>query len=211
MAHCSPIYFLFMCTEAGHGILVRVPGRDYKLWHDELETCISWIHSIRQAREQANSPSKPEPTSEKELAKLLLDPAALENPERQGYLNKQGGSIKTWKKRWFIMKETYLFYFSDKEDPNPKGIICLKEASVDRCAQDLGRKHSFCIKTPDRQYFIGASNEAEEEEWIAAIMKKAGQSWSSSVRMSGNFSALSIGGKDRSSSRSLSAVSTNSE
>lgn len=28
-----------------------------------------------------------------------------------GWLSKQGGSIKTWKKRWFILKDYVLFYY----------------------------------------------------------------------------------------------------
>jgi hypothetical protein len=35
-----------------------------------------------------------------------LDPA-----EKDGYMTKQGGSIKTWKRRWFVLKGPNLYYF----------------------------------------------------------------------------------------------------
>lgn len=33
------------------------------------------------------------------------------NPEREGYLAKQGGRVKTWKRRWFILTGNCLYYF----------------------------------------------------------------------------------------------------
>jgi len=35
------------------------------------------------------------------------------NPERDGYLVKQGGRIKTWKRRWFVLTGNCLYYFKD--------------------------------------------------------------------------------------------------
>ncbi len=35
----------------------------------------------------------------------------LSQTERAGWLTKQGGKRKTWKKRWFILKEASLFYY----------------------------------------------------------------------------------------------------
>ncbi|ELR17763.1 uncharacterized protein ACA1_065830 [Acanthamoeba castellanii str. Neff] len=50
-----------------------------------------------------------EPAAEQEGA--LLDPADAEGPaERDGLLFKEGGQWKTWKQRWFILKNAKLFY-----------------------------------------------------------------------------------------------------
>jgi hypothetical protein len=37
--------------------------------------------------------------------------ASLTNPDKDGYLMKQGGNIKTWKKRWCVLKDGSIFYF----------------------------------------------------------------------------------------------------
>jgi hypothetical protein len=37
--------------------------------------------------------------------------ASLPNPDKDGYLTKQGGNIKTWKKRWCVLKDGSIFYF----------------------------------------------------------------------------------------------------
>ena len=37
--------------------------------------------------------------------------ASLDPPTHAGWLTKQGGSIKTWKRRWMVLKGTTLYYF----------------------------------------------------------------------------------------------------
>jgi hypothetical protein len=37
------------------------------------------------------------------------------NAEMKGYLVKQGGRIKTWKKRWFVLSDNCLYYFKTSE------------------------------------------------------------------------------------------------
>jgi hypothetical protein len=53
-----------------------------------------------------NRPSKPLP-----FALQGISVASLPNPDKDGYLTKQGGNIKTWKKRWCVLKDGSIFYF----------------------------------------------------------------------------------------------------
>jgi len=41
--------------------------------------------------------------------------ASLQPADREGWMTKQGGSYKSWKKRWFVLKGTQLFYFKNKK------------------------------------------------------------------------------------------------
>lgn len=43
---------------------------------------------------------------------------SLLNPEMEGYLVKMGGSIKTYKKRWFVLKGNTLYYFKSQKVRN---------------------------------------------------------------------------------------------
>ena len=36
-------------------------------------------------------------------------------PKKEGWLTKQGGSIKTWKKRFFVLETTKLAYYKEEE------------------------------------------------------------------------------------------------
>lgn len=42
-----------------------------------------------------------------------------------GWLRKQGGMVKSWHRRWFVLNGDYLFYFAKEDDVRPLGMICL--------------------------------------------------------------------------------------
>lgn len=46
--------------------------------------------------------------------------------DREGWLWKQGGRYKTWKRRWFILNDNCLYYFEFTTDKEPRGIIPLE-------------------------------------------------------------------------------------
>ena len=49
-------------------------------------------------------------------------------PEKAGWLYSQGDIIKTWRRRWFVLKQGFLFRFGDadvKPSTRPRGIVDL--------------------------------------------------------------------------------------
>ena len=52
------------------------------------------------------------------------------NPDREGWLWKQGGRYKSWKRRWFILNDNCLYYFEYTTDKEPRGIIPLENIQV---------------------------------------------------------------------------------
>lgn len=57
------------------------------------------------------------------------------NPDREGWLMKQGGRYKSWKRRWFILNDNCLYYFEYTTDKEPRGIIPLENIEVSVCAR----------------------------------------------------------------------------
>jgi len=48
----------------------------------------------------------------------------LVDPDYEGYLWKEGGNVKNWKKRWFVLKDFCLYYFdTNKPDSLALGVI----------------------------------------------------------------------------------------
>ena len=47
--------------------------------------------------------------------------------KREGYLETRGGANRAWKRRYFVVLGTRLFYFSDEKRERPLGAIELKE------------------------------------------------------------------------------------
>jgi cytohesin len=52
------------------------------------------------------------------------------NPDKEGWLWKQGGRYKSWKRRWFILNDNCLYYFEFTTDKEPRGIIPLENIMV---------------------------------------------------------------------------------
>ena len=43
------------------------------------------------------------------------------SPDKEGWLVKQGGSWKNWKRRWFVLSDSCLYYFKHTAENVPKG------------------------------------------------------------------------------------------
>lgn len=44
------------------------------------------------------------------------------SPDKEGWLVKQGGSWKNWKRRWFVLSDSCLYYFKHTAENVPKGL-----------------------------------------------------------------------------------------
>uniref|UniRef100_A0A671PJR7 Cytohesin-1-like n=1 Tax=Sinocyclocheilus anshuiensis TaxID=1608454 RepID=A0A671PJR7_9TELE len=112
------------------------------------------------------------------------------NPDREGWLLKLGGRVKTWKRRWFILTDNCLYYFEYTTDKEPRGIIPLENLSI-REVDDSKKPNCFELFIPDNKdqvikackteadgrvvegnhtfYRISAPTTEEKEEWINSI------------------------------------------
>lgn len=112
------------------------------------------------------------------------------NPDREGWLLKEGGRVKTWKRRWFILTDNCLYYFQYTTDKEPKGIIPLENLSVREVndphkqfclelflPESTGQAIKACKTDQDgkvvvgkhQSYRISAASAEERAEWIQAI------------------------------------------
>eukprot|EP01088_Endostelium_zonatum_P000966 TRINITY_DN11243_c0_g1_i1.p1 TRINITY_DN11243_c0_g1~~TRINITY_DN11243_c0_g1_i1.p1 ORF type:complete len:991 (-),score=275.21 TRINITY_DN11243_c0_g1_i1:161-3133(-) len=104
--------------------------------------------------------------------------------DKRGFLTKQGGRVKTWKKRWFILSNNCLYYFKKEEDKEPWGNVPLENLSVRRVISKGGKKWTFEIydsKLVDEETGkkIKLSKDAKEEYLIKSCKKeKAGEGFS---------------------------------
>eukprot|EP01114_Cavostelium_apophysatum_P023666 TRINITY_DN898_c0_g1_i1.p1 TRINITY_DN898_c0_g1~~TRINITY_DN898_c0_g1_i1.p1 ORF type:complete len:439 (-),score=184.56 TRINITY_DN898_c0_g1_i1:98-1414(-) len=88
--------------------------------------------------------------------------------EKSGFLVKEGGSIKTWKKRYFILKNSELAYYKNKGeeeiDKIPLATVTCIQASDKR-----KKPNCFEVVTPNRIYAFSADTEQERKEWLDAL------------------------------------------
>eukprot|EP01104_Vermistella_antarctica_P009132 TRINITY_DN2327_c0_g1_i1.p1 TRINITY_DN2327_c0_g1~~TRINITY_DN2327_c0_g1_i1.p1 ORF type:complete len:1442 (+),score=522.24 TRINITY_DN2327_c0_g1_i1:236-4561(+) len=114
------------------------------------------------------------------------------NPEKKGFMVKQGGRVKTWKKRYFVLSDNCLHYFKKEDDAQHMGKACgmipLEDIKVRKSVKSK-KSHSFELyhqsatnvkamkvqggkvgKGHHECYVISANTADEMEAWIASIM-----------------------------------------
>ncbi|XP_058789632.1 cytohesin-1 isoform X2 [Phymastichus coffea] len=110
------------------------------------------------------------------------------NPDKEGWLWKQGGRYKSWKRRWFILNDNCLYYFEYTTDKEPRGIIPLENIQV-REVQDRNKPHCFelyaagtefikacktdsegkVVEGKHTVYRMSAATNEEKDEWIKCV------------------------------------------
>ncbi|KAM7350172.1 uncharacterized protein CG43867 isoform 4-T5 [Cochliomyia hominivorax] len=92
----------------------------------------------------------------------------LESLEKAGHLAKLGGKLKTWRKRWFVLKNGSLTYWKSQHDVNrkPQGQILLDEACRINKAEGAS---TFEIDTGKKVYYLTADSNATMDDWIRVL------------------------------------------
>ncbi|PRP85630.1 hypothetical protein PROFUN_06419 [Planoprotostelium fungivorum] len=89
--------------------------------------------------------------------------------DKSGFLTKQGGTIKTWKERWCVLKNNKIYYSKSQDKEGEKGHIDLEGLKPADVRISDKKKCSFEIKTPARVFYMIASSDSERDEWIRCI------------------------------------------
>jgi len=94
----------------------------------------------------------------------------LPSSQKDGWMWKQGGSIKSWKRRYFILKGATIYYYKAQKDSEITGRIDLEPRStVTSDASIKKTAYGFCVRTEKRIYPIVAEKNEDMVSWIKAI------------------------------------------
>ena len=94
--------------------------------------------------------------------------------EKSGYLTKLGGKIKSWRKRYFVLKNGTLSYWKSQHDSHRKaqGIILLdgscrvSRAEAANTFEIVSRSESG---TGGKTYYLTADSTSLMEEWVRVL------------------------------------------
>jgi hypothetical protein len=114
------------------------------------------------------------------MSKATLVSDAAAEPRRvtkQGWLDKQGGSVRSWKKRWFALHPLALEYFRDQSLKEILGKIPIQDCTVNKeTPQGEGPGSYIVVRLPPGKakrtdFWIRAPNDEERDSWIDSIHK----------------------------------------
>ncbi|KAG8186143.1 hypothetical protein JTE90_022731 [Oedothorax gibbosus] len=99
---------------------------------------------------------------------ILSETIRKDNFEKCGYLTKLGGKLKTWRRRWFVLKNGTLSYYKQQNDVGrkPQGQIMLDDVSRVNRADGAS---TFEVATSKRTYILTADSNLTMEEWVKVL------------------------------------------
>ncbi|XP_054610778.1 connector enhancer of kinase suppressor of ras 2-like isoform X3 [Dunckerocampus dactyliophorus] len=88
-----------------------------------------------------------------------------------------------WKKYWFILKDTCLYWYMNEEDEKAEGFVNLPEFKIDR-ATECRRKYAFKACHPKiKTFYFAAENVDDMSRWLSRLsMAVAGYSEPDKIR-----------------------------
>ncbi|XP_004397639.1 PREDICTED: pleckstrin homology domain-containing family H member 1 [Odobenus rosmarus divergens] len=91
-----------------------------------------------------------------------------ESLEKSGYLLKLGSRVKTWKRRWFVLRQGQIMYYKSPSDVirKPQGQVELNS----RCQIVRGEgAQTFQLISVKKTYYLTADSPGLLEEWIRVL------------------------------------------
>ncbi|XP_068572387.1 connector enhancer of kinase suppressor of ras 2-like isoform X6 [Cebidichthys violaceus] len=93
-----------------------------------------------------------------------------------------------WKKYWFILKDTCLYWYMNEEDEKAEGFVSLPEFKIDR-ATECRRKYAFKACHPKiKTFYFAAENVDDMSRWLSRLsMAVAGYSEQEKIRQDQDY------------------------
>ncbi|XP_010780237.1 connector enhancer of kinase suppressor of ras 2-like isoform X6 [Notothenia coriiceps] len=93
-----------------------------------------------------------------------------------------------WKKYWFILKDTCLYWYMNEEDEKAEGFVSLPEFNIDR-ATECRRKYAFKACHPKiKTFYFAAENVDDMSRWLSRLsMAVAGYSEQEKIRLDQDY------------------------
>ncbi|XP_045078408.1 connector enhancer of kinase suppressor of ras 2-like isoform X3 [Coregonus clupeaformis] len=93
-----------------------------------------------------------------------------------------------WKKYWFILKDTCLYWYMNEEDEKAEGFVSLPEFKIDR-ASECRRKYAFKACHPKiKSFYFAADNVDDMNRWLSRLtMAVAGYSEQERIRQDQDY------------------------
>ncbi|MES1914773.1 MAG: hypothetical protein MHM6MM_006808 [Cercozoa sp. M6MM] len=98
----------------------------------------------------------------------------IENPTKEGWLEKKSRHLGRWRRRWFVLHGCKLYSFKSAGQGGvyeaPTEAIDLRVFSSVKSSEDFtNRPHSFDVYSSEMRFSMVAESDSSKEDWIRAI------------------------------------------
>lgn len=95
----------------------------------------------------------------------------LKQPLKEGYLDKEGGNYKNWKRRFCrLYPDWTLLYFETPESSEPKGLVDFQDVQNVKPVDKTGEyPNQIEMKTKARNWCFNAGDAKVRDEWVEAF------------------------------------------
>jgi len=106
-----------------------------------------------------------------------LPALSIRNVDCQGFIHKEGGNFKSWKRRYAVLKDGCLYYYCDIDSRSAQGVAHLHGYTVNDRPYS-SKKNAFDLTPPEprmRTFHFHAETEIDKERWIRAMKLSIGK------------------------------------
>lgn len=90
------------------------------------------------------------------------------NAEKEGWLYKESRWVQQWRRRYFILHGSQLFWSSSKGN-TPHGMAELADCTAKQLETTKGRPHALEIVLKDERFVLAADSGEEINAWLKSI------------------------------------------
>jgi hypothetical protein len=116
---------------------------------------------------------------EEAMKRLSLKLSILASSTKKGFLFKCGQMRKSWKRRFFVVRDSEISYYTDQTLANSKGKLQIfpgesKVIVPDKCPRDgAPNAHFFVLDSKGRSLVCCADSAEDRREWVRLLRAKA--------------------------------------
>lgn len=147
----------------------------YYLAGESESDITQWAELLNQACSTKSSAS--DTWLETSAHNVSLPALAIKSPDCHGQLTKMGGRLKTWRRRYCVLKDGCLYYYINISSTSAQGVAHLHGYTVDPLPSS-SKKNAFNLVPPSprmRTFCFFADTDFEKDRWVRAMTLSIGR------------------------------------